>query len=86
MSRRLIFSGCLLIAAILLLQAFFGLTTSHVPLHLRPEVKRHAESLGSDTVRRVAAELRTENSRLRLDNERLRSVVDGLELDAAANR
>eukprot|EP00964_Phaeocystis_antarctica_P059645 scaffold35436_cov66-Phaeocystis_antarctica.AAC.7 len=66
-SRRLIFSGCLLIVAIMLLQALFGLTSSHVPLHLRPEVKRQADS---DPVRRVAAELRTENSRLRLDNER----------------
>ena len=73
-SRRLIFSGCLLIVAIMLLQALFGLTSSHVPLHLRPEVKRQADS---DPVRRVAAELRTENSRLRLDNERLRSAVDG---------
>ena len=71
-SRRLIFSACLLIVAIMLLQALFGLTSSHVPLHLRPEVRPD-----SDPVRRVAAELRTENSRLRLDNERLRSAVDG---------
>lgn len=73
-SRRLIFSGCLLIVAIMLLQALFGLTSSHVPLHLRPEVKRPSDA---EPVRRVAELLRTENSRLRLDNERLRSAVDG---------
>jgi len=85
-SRRLIFSACLLIVAITLLQALFGLTSSHVPLHRRPEVKRPAdtdpvrraaEELRIESVRKVAAELRTENKRLRLDNERLRSAVDG---------
>lgn len=85
-SRRLIFSACLLIVAITLLQALFGLTSSHVPLHRRPEVKRHAdtdpvrraaEELRIESIRKVAAELRTENKRLRLDNERLRSAVDG---------
>jgi len=85
-SRRLIFSACMLIVAITLLQALFGLTSSHVPLHRRPEVKRPAdtdpvrraaEELRIESVRKVAAELRTENKRLRLDNERLRSAVDG---------
>jgi len=69
--RRLISSGCLLISAITLLQALFGLTSSHVLLH--DKVKRH----GEDAAVRKVTELRTENRRLRLllDNERLRSAM-----------